>query len=384
MPLDGLAFFIILFFLDVKTPRTPLIAGLKAIDWLGALLIVGGVLMFLFGLEFGGQTYPWSSATVICLLVFGVVVLVLFALSQVYLAKYPIMAPAIFSKRTNVASLGACFFQSFVFIGGSYYLPLYFQASLGATPILSGVYLLANTIAIAVFSVATGIIIRKTGRYLPLIFFGMILMTLGYGLIIDLDASSSWAKIVIFQIIAGLGTGPNFQAPLIALQSAISPKDIASATATFGFTRQLSTAISVVIGGVIFQNQLAKNARSVPQVLAGGGGGPGASIGVIDSLPAGVKQQAQQAFAKSLQPAWILYTCVGVLGVLNCFLIGRQTLSKQHVETETGLAAEERARLERLKERDEKRASRMNGRKSADVGKASGEMNPRSRGDENV
>jgi len=64
LPLDGIAFVIILFFLHLDTPTTPFMDGIKAIDWLGSLTIVGGTLMLLFGLEFGGVTYPWASATV--------------------------------------------------------------------------------------------------------------------------------------------------------------------------------------------------------------------------------------------------------------------------------------------------------------------------------
>ena len=371
MPLDAIAFVIILFFLDVKTPKTPFLAGIQAIDWLGAFLIVGGVLLFLFGLQLGGQSYPWSSATVICLLVFGVFTMFLFALSQIYVAKYPIMPPRIFSKRSNIASLAACFVQSFVFISGSYYLPLYFQAARGASPILSGVYLLPTSLSLSGMSMVTGITIRKTGKYLPSIFLGMFLMTLGYGLFVDLDRDSSWAKIILYQIVAGVGVGPNFQAPLIALQSLIAPRDIASATATFAFTRQLGTSISVVVGGVIFQNELARKAADTPQVTGGGGGGgPGASIGVIDSLPPQQKRQAQVAFADSLMVMWILYVAVAFLGFLNCFLIGRQTLSKEHKETETGLEAEEKGRKEALAEKEEKRASKM-AMMSAEVG---GEM----------
>lgn len=366
MPLDGIAFFITLFFLDVKTPKTPLIAGIKAIDWLGALLIVGGVLMFLFGLEFGGETHPWNSAIVICLLVFGVFTMFLFALSQIYVAKYPIMPPRIFSRRSNIASLGAVFIQSFVFISASYYLPLYFQAARGASPILSGVYLLPTSVSLSITSMFVGIAIRKTGKYWIFIFSGMFLMTLGYGLFIDLDRYSSWAKIIIYQIIGGIGVGPNFQAPLIALQSLIQPKDIAAGTATFGFTRQLATSISVVVGGVIFQNELAKKAAGSPEVSGGGGGGSGASIEIIDSLPPAEKQQAQVAFADSLMPIWILYVVVAFLGVLNCFLIGTQTLSKEHKETETGLEAQEKGRKEALAEEEERKANKA-ARKSADV-----------------
>ncbi|KUI60954.1 hypothetical protein VP1G_08127 [Cytospora mali] len=39
---------------------TPLLAGLKAIDWLGSVNLIGGILMFLMGLEFGGTLHPWK------------------------------------------------------------------------------------------------------------------------------------------------------------------------------------------------------------------------------------------------------------------------------------------------------------------------------------
>nr|POF20006.1 mfs-type transporter [Quercus suber] len=124
LPLDGLAFFILLIFLDIKTPRTAILEGLKAIDWVGSLIVVGATLMFLFGLQYGGETAPWDSAEVICLIVFGVVAFVLFALWEVKYAIFPVMPMKLFSKWTNVATLAVVFFHGFVFISGSYYLPL--------------------------------------------------------------------------------------------------------------------------------------------------------------------------------------------------------------------------------------------------------------------
>lgn len=221
LPIDGLAFLIILFFLDIHTPKTPLRQGLKAVDWLGSLAMVGGVIMFLLGLEFGGILHPWTSPTVLCLIVFGVVVIGIFFLIEWRVAPYPLMPLELFSKRSNLAALATCFLHAFVFISGNYFLPLYFQAVLGATPILSGVYLLPQALSLSFLSAFTGIFIKKTGQYLPMIWFGMTLMTLGFGLFINFDANSSWAKIIIFQIIAGVGVGPNFQSPLIALQSLV-------------------------------------------------------------------------------------------------------------------------------------------------------------------
>jgi Na+/melibiose symporter-like transporter len=221
LPLDAVAFGIIVFFLDVQTPKTPLFQGLKAVDWLGSLTMVGGTIMVLLGLEFGGISHPWASATVLCLIIFGAVVIALFFVIEWRVAPYPLMPLALFSKRSNLAALAVCFFHAFVFISGNYFLPLYFQAVLGATPILSGVYLLPTAVALSCSSIFTGIFIKKTGKYRPLIWCGMTLMTIGFGLFINLNVNSSWAKIIIFQIIAGLGVGPNFQAPLIALQSLV-------------------------------------------------------------------------------------------------------------------------------------------------------------------
>lgn len=172
LPLDGIAFIIILMFLDLKTPRTPLFEGLAAIDWLGAFFIVSGTFLFLFGLQSGGTSFPWHSALVICLLVFGLVAAVLFVLVETRFAKHPIIPMRIFKQTSNWASLAVCFFHAFTFIAANYYLPLYFQAVLGMTPLQSGVHILAAAIPTAIGSVATGLFIRKTGLYIPPILFG--------------------------------------------------------------------------------------------------------------------------------------------------------------------------------------------------------------------
>ncbi|KAH0288564.1 DNA repair protein RAD50, partial [Aureobasidium sp. EXF-3399] len=343
LPLDGAALVIIFFFLDLKTPRTPLLEGLKAIDWIGALLVIGGVLMFLFGLEYGGVTYPWDSATVLCLIIMGVFTMVLFFINEWKFAKSPVMPLRIFQNRSNIAVLGVCAIHGMVFISASYYLPLYFQAARGATPLLSGVYILPQALSLSFASMATGIYIRKTGQYLPAIWFGMVFLVLGFGLFVDFQANSSWAKLIIFQIIAGIGIGPNFQAPLIALQTNVQPRDIATATATFGFVRQIFTSISVVIGQVVYQNQMnTKTARLVAALgpeVAGKltGGGAGANTELIDSLPRAQKQIAQNAFAQSLHPMWIMYVCFAALGLIVSLFIKKKELSKKHTETKTGL-----------------------------------------------
>ena len=367
LPLDGLAFAILLFFLDVHTPRTPLVAGLKALDWLGSLAIVGGTAMFLLGLEYGGLSFPWSSATVVCLIVFGAAVLGLFFVIEAYVPRYPLMPLRLFNNRSNVACYATCFWHGFVFISGSYFLPLYFQAVLNASPLLSGVYLLPFVLSLSFVSAAVGIIIRKTGRYREPIWFGTFFMTLGFGLYINLQSYADWARIVVFQIIAGMGVGPNFQAPLIALQARVPPSDIAAATATFGFVRNLSTAISVVIGGVIFQNQMAMRGPALagpphdvpPAVLAQlAAGDAGASTGAVAALPGAQQDAVHAVYTDGLQTMWIFYTVCSFLGLLCSLAIGKKTLSREHETTKTGLEAQEAGRLRAKEAAEERRKSR--------------------------
>jgi len=234
-------------------------------------------------------------------------------------------------------------------------------------------------------SVATGIFIKKTGNYLPPIWFGMTIMTLGWGLLIDLDAKANWAKIILFQIVAGIGVGPNFQAPLIALQNFVPPRDIATATATFGFIRSLATAIGVVIGSVVFLNEMQKQSASLVASLgpklAGvlSGGSAGASVGIVSSLPPGQRSIARMAFYKSLRTMWILFVAFAGFGLLVSLLISKKTLSKEHQVVKTGLAEEEvkrkeaqqKKRMSKDEKREAKEAQKREGRKE------SGEIPPK-------
>lgn len=293
-------------------PGTPVWAGLKSIDWSGSLLIVGSTLMLLLGLNFGGVTFAWSSATVINLIVFGVFAGFLFTINEWKIVKYPVIPPQLFHNRAAWASFVLCFCQSYIMMGVAYYLPLYFQAVLGASPLLSGVYLLPFIIADTVVAAAVGVYIQRTGKYIMPVYVGLGLMALGTGLLINLDVEPNWTKIVIYQIIVAAGVGMNFEGPLLALQASIETKDVATATATMGFTRMLATAISAIIGGVVFQNQMAKESAiliaglgpEIASLLAGGEAT--ANVDLIKTLAPDQHIVAKGAYNRSMRTMWIM------------------------------------------------------------------------------
>ncbi|CAM1504480.1 Fc.00g020710.m01.CDS01 [Cosmosporella sp. VM-42] len=360
LPLSAIGMVILIFVLKLHNPRTPMKEGLLAIDWPGSLLIIGGTLMWLLGLEFGGVSYPWKSATTICLIVFGILTVGLFLVYEWKVAKYPVIPIRLFVKRNNVAAYALSFTHAFTFMSGSYWLPLYYQGVIGASSLLSGVYLLPFALSLSFVSAAVGIFIKKTGMYKLAIIAGMFIMTIGFGLFIDLEPRANWAKIIIFQIVAGIGIGPNFQAPLIALQTNVEPRDIGSATSTFSFIRQLGTSISVVIGGVIFNNEMQKQFPKLERELGPelakslSGSNAASSVQLVGNLKGHDGEVAKAAYWHSLQTMYIVYTCFAALGLIISLFIVQVKLSKEHQEHKTGLKSLRARKDVEAEQREEK------------------------------
>lgn len=241
-----------------------------------------------------------------------------------------------------------------VFIAAEYYLPLYFQSVRSAPPIQSGVYILPLTVIEAIMGIACGIIIHRTGRYREPIWAGMVLLTLGTGLYIDISATSSLGKVIAFEIVAGMGAGLIFEPPLIAIQALVAQEDVATATATLGFVRNLATSMSIVIGGVVIQNSMSLQAShlraaglSPALVRDFTGGDAAANVNMIKQIADPAQRLAvKEAFAWSLRNMWILMTGVAAVGALASWCIQTSVLSKEHTETKTGLQEKKEGRAD--------------------------------------
>ena len=233
-------------------------------------------------------------------------------------------------------------------VGVEFYLPLYFQSVKEASPVRSGALILPFILSQTVTGIAAGVLIHRTGRYVEIMWIGSPILTFGIGMLVHLNATSPLGQIIGFQIIGGLGSGVLFGPPLIALQAHVSQDDTATATATGSFLRNLGSSMSVVLGGVVFQNGMHLQAAhmrnagipaDVVQHLSEGDGG--ASVQVISTMvDIAQKLAVKQAFAWSLRNLWILYTCMAFVGFVATIFVGKRTLSKEHVETKTGLKVE--------------------------------------------
>ncbi|KAF3038779.1 hypothetical protein E8E12_002203 [Didymella heteroderae] len=348
LPISGLAGVLILIFLDVKHEHTSFIDGMKAIDWLGIFTFLACTLMLLLGLDFGGVLFPWDSAKVIALLVVGGAMIFAFIYSEAKFAKYPLIPMSLFKRKTNIATFLVVFFHGFVFIAAEFYMPLFLQSVLEASPLRSGVLFLPLIVTGAIFGVVCGVIIHRTGRFREIMWVGSAFMCLGFGLFISFNANTTTAHAVGFQMIAGFGQGILFEAPLIAIQSQVKQEDVATATATMAFVRNIAVSISVIICGTIFQNSMSSRhgylkAAGLPNHVLDQLDGENALANVM--VPGTLENPAwefaaKQAFAWATRNMWIMLTVVAFLALVSSFFVEAAHLGTEHVETVTGLRKE--------------------------------------------
>ncbi len=180
---------------------------------------------------------------------------------------------------------------------------------------------------------------------LSIVWVGVTLMTLGTGLYIKFGTDTSIAVIVGLEIIGSFVPALLFQAPLVAIQNSVSQEDTAAATASWGLIRSVAMSLSVVVGGVVFQNSMearqsslaaAGLSESVLEALSGSQAA--ANVGITQSIQdSSQRQVVLEAFAWSLRNMFILYTALAAVAMIVSVFIKHQNLSTEHTETKTGI-----------------------------------------------
>ncbi|GAA5863355.1 hypothetical protein JCM1840_007499 [Sporobolomyces johnsonii] len=334
LPCGVFALFIIAFFLHLN-PHTPPSASflLADFDFLGLFLLIAGLVVLLIGFT-SGET-NWGSAQTIACLVVGVVVLLGAVYVEVTTKRSPIIPPRLFRIRTSASICIGVFFHSIAFISLSYYQPLYYQV-LGSSPLMSGVRLMPFSVGTSVVSVASGLIIARTKQYRPIMIVSYLFSALGFALLATLDESSNQAKQVLYLLVAALGIGPLFQAPYIAMQSAMPVKEMATSTATVALIRQIGGTAGLAICGAIYASRLQSGLAGIEGYAPAEGStaAVGNTAGLTKIMPASVREEVLHAYTRALSFPWIICAPLLFVGFLVSFLLKQYSLERTTVKAE--------------------------------------------------
>lgn len=180
--------------------------AVKSLDLVGFVLISGAVLMFLLGLQYGGNEFAWDSSVVIGLIVGGVVCFFVF-LAWEYRQSDGAMVPWAMLRSGIIRSAAITgLFNYGVMLVADYYLAIYFQSVKDNTPLQSGIHMLPTTLAMLLSMVTAGGLTQTTGYYLPMAVIGPCISAVGYGLLSTLSPTTSTARWIGYQILYGLGS----------------------------------------------------------------------------------------------------------------------------------------------------------------------------------
>ncbi len=239
-----------------------------AIDWLGATLLVAGVSALLLALSWGGNEYPWGSATIIGLFVTGAVLGVLFLLQEARVAE-PILPLKLFRRPTFALANTAGFVLGLVMFGSIIFIPLYLQIVKGASPTDSGLLMLPMMAGVIVTSVISGRAISRIGRYKWFPVAGAVVLMAGMFLFTQLEVNSPLWVAFCYMVVIGVGLGLSMQSLILAAQNAVEVRDLGAGTSTVTFFRSLGGSFGVAILGAVLSARLNSGlAERLPAAIA--------------------------------------------------------------------------------------------------------------------
>jgi EmrB/QacA subfamily drug resistance transporter len=225
------------------------------LDVIGAVLMVLATVALLLALSWGGGTYAWTSPEILGLLAGTAIASVLFVV-RLMTAPEPFIPLAVMFDRVVASGTATNFFAAGTMVALSIYVPIYFETVAGLSAAQSGFALIAFMGGVVTGAQIAGRIMVWTPRYRMAALVGLaisVAATIALALVAPFAAL--W-QVEVLLAFAGLGMGTIFPVTTIAVQNAVEPHQLGTATASFNFFRSLGGAIAVAVFGAILLRML--------------------------------------------------------------------------------------------------------------------------------
>ncbi|CAN8097341.1 unnamed protein product [Discula destructiva] len=213
-------------------------------DLVGGLLSVAGLILFMTALQWGGYTYPWTSAHVLVTLLLGSFLMVLFVIWEARFAKFP-MFPRRLNQapRTLILTLIITFVSGANFISLIAFWPTQAYNVYGHDPVGAGVRAIPIGVAIMVGAVVGLFLLsmfKSANKWIMIV--SSALMTAGCGAM-SIGRIDNMYQLWGILVVAGLGIG-GIVVPASIITMIVCPDDLIATVAA------LTLSIRVVGGSV--------------------------------------------------------------------------------------------------------------------------------------
>ncbi|CAK9781215.1 unnamed protein product [Cutaneotrichosporon oleaginosum] len=255
LPIGGVATLLVIFLLPARPPerthefhRTGW-AGFVRMDWVGCGLSLTMVTCLLIALQWGGNDYPWGNWRIILLFTLSAVLTISFFAWEHWLGERALIPPGILRNRTVVAASGTSWMIMMGLLGGTYQLPLYYQASKLHSAQKSGIDIIPFMVVVCVGIFISSGFVTKFGYYYPFFFIGPPIAAVGFGMLFTVTETTSNKFLIGWQVLSGLGIGLTFQNIILSVQAeyARKPALLPQATGVLSFFQLTGAAVGVGI-----------------------------------------------------------------------------------------------------------------------------------------
>jgi MFS family permease len=200
--------------------------------------------------------------------------------------------------------------------GSITYLPLFLQIAKGMSPTHSGLMLTPMMGGLLVTSIGAGRSISRWGRWRPFPIAGTAVTAVGMTLLSRLGLGTATTTAALYMLVLGLGLGMVMQVLVLAVQNAVDPRHMGTATSGTILFRQVGGSVGIAIFGAIFANRLHTELASRGIHTAARTASPAA----IRQLPVAARHIYARAIAASLHPVFLTAAAISICAFLLTWL----------------------------------------------------------------
>ncbi|KAI0016242.1 major facilitator superfamily domain-containing protein [Xylariomycetidae sp. FL0641] len=300
---------------------------LSRIDFTGAFSLIVFLVLLLLGLNAGGNLVPWVHPLPLTTLPLSLVAFVGFIVRESY-AKQPVIPVRLLMERTVFSACMTNLLCCMVNFMALFYAPIYLQAR-GGSATEAGLVVLFAPIGICICSVSSGMLMKKTGRYVGLGILSVSFMLVAAAILTTLnDHSPRWPLMIAF-LLLGSGMGAMLTVTLLACLAAVDHSHQATITsATYAF-RSVGGTLGITVASAIYQNVLKA------RLYAHFGDLPGAEeeiarirddLAELKHLPPGWYPGVIESFMGAFRSVWFTMLGLVVLGLVSVSLMRQYKL----------------------------------------------------------
>ena len=204
----------------------------------------------LLALSWGGLRYPWGSAPILCAVALSALAWVLFGWRMKTAPEPLIPAGILHNPVVRMGVLAACFGMG-TYIGLTIYLPVYFETVRGLSASHSGLALIPLMVGTVMGANLSGRMMAKVTHYKRLPVIGLVVSMTGTGILVLAERYLPLVGLEIVLACISVGLGTLLPVSTVAIQNAVRPHELGTATGVANFFRSIGGAFIVAIFGSI-------------------------------------------------------------------------------------------------------------------------------------